>query len=154
MIKDKINITLLFIFCLSVGLCSCTGNTGKSKAESLNLDLSEEDTVKVVQLSKACMDSLKCGNLDAAVKMLGSVSDDTLVPLSPDKVAKMRLKFQSFPVLDYELESLEFDMIKGNLVRYRVKFAEGEEGTEARPLYTSFIFAPVRVDKEWFLTIQ
>lgn len=154
MIKNKVYIILLSICCLSLGICSCSRNTGKMQAESLNLSLSEEDTVNVVRLAGACMDSLKCGNLDAAVNMLHIVSNDALMPLSDEMVAKMRLKFQTFPVLDYKLQSLDFDMMKGNVVKYRVKFAEDEEGISGRSLYTTFLFAPVRMDKEWFLTVQ
>lgn len=154
MIKNKVYMILLSICCLSLGICSCSRNTGKMQAESLNLSLSEEDTVNVVRLADACMDSLKCGNLDAAVNMLRIVSNDALMPLSDEMVAKMRLKFQTFPVLDYKLQSLDFDMMKGNVVKYRVKFAEDEEGISDRSLYTTFLFAPVRMDKEWFLTVQ
>ena len=130
-----------FLFLMLCLFSSCGNKTHKFQTYKI----STEDTLQCVQLSSSCLDSLKHSNVDAALKMIHVIKNDTLYPLSVGQKNKLSSKFNLFPVLDYKLTSLSFDEFSGNTIKYRIEFAENA--------FTYLQFNLIRINGAWFLTI-
>lgn len=108
--------------------------------------LNAQDTLQCIDISSACMDSLKHQNIEAALSMIHVVKNDTLYPLYMDQKKKMASKFELFPVLEYKMLALSFDESIGNSVQFRVKFAENA--------YINMQFNLIKINGSWFLYIN
>lgn len=128
----------LFAFLL---LYSCVN----TKTAEKPFQITAEDSLQCLNLSISCMDSLKCGNIDGMLDMCHTLKNDTLFPLHSEQKRIFAQRFRLFPVLDYEMTSLNFDEYKGHFVDFRVKFAENS--------YTNMRFNLVTLDNKWYLVI-
>ena len=67
--------------------------------------LTKTDSITVLEMSQKCMDSLKEGNIEAALGMLYVVKDGEAVRLTNENAENLKKHFSTFPVVDYHLEN-------------------------------------------------
>lgn len=117
-------------------------------------ELTAQDTLDILNLSNACMDTLKLGNVDAAIKMLYVIRNDSLIRVPDYKEKELRQKFKLFPVLDYKLEYYAFIDQANNDVKYQIEFFKHNSPDDKTPNTIGFMMNPVKVDGKWFLTLK
>ena len=66
--------------------------------------LTKTDSITVLEMSQKCMDSLKEGNIEAALGMLYVVKDGEAVRLTNENAENLKKHFSTFPVVDYPRE--------------------------------------------------
>lgn len=91
--------------------------------EEFLMGLTAEDTVQVLTISRSCMDTLKAGNIDEALKMLFILRDGKAIPLPAEKEQQLRKKFKYFPVVDYKLDYYSFSSTDNNDVKFQIEFS-------------------------------
>ena len=72
--------------------------------------LTKTDSITVLEMSQKCMDSLKEGNIEAALGMLYVVKDGEAVRLTNENAENLKKHFSTFPVVDYHLENFSFSL--------------------------------------------
>ena len=72
--------------------------------------LTKTDSITVLEMSQKCMDSLKAGNIEAALGMLYVVKDGEAVRLTNENAENLKKHFSTFPVVDYHLEHFSFPL--------------------------------------------
>lgn len=72
--------------------------------------LTKTDSITVLEMSQKCMDSLKEGNIEAALGMLYVVKDGEAVRLTNENAENLKKHFSTFPVVDYHLENFSFPL--------------------------------------------
>ena len=150
---------LLFIFVLVVSCClvSC-GEKKKAKTttpqEEFLMGLTVEDTTQILNLSQCCMDTLKAGHIDEALKMLYVMQDGKVAPLPAEKEQQLRKNFKFFPVIDYKLDYYAFSNVDNNDVKFRIEFFKHTGPDDKTPNTIGFMFNPVKIDGTWYLTIK
>ncbi len=149
--RRMIHTALLAAAMMAAGISACSGP--KAGKTDYNYQLTQEDTTAMLGLASSCLDTLRSGRIETALDMLYVVRNDTLMPISKEQRAKMTKRFAMFPVLDYSLEGYTFSLYDGNEVKFRVKFAEGDEAHGLPPAYTGMKFSPVRHGTDWYLTV-
>lgn len=146
----------VLLFC-STFFLSCKDNQKKKQldiVEDFKNSLTSEDTVQVFSLCNKCMETLKAGEIDQALSMLQILENDTvLVPLSAEKQSELKKNFKFFPVLDYKVESFAFNTNGLNDVRYSITFFE-KEANDPTPNTIGFMFNPVKLNGQWYLTVK
>lgn len=65
--------------------------------------LTKTDSITVLEMSQKCMDSLKEGNIEAALGMLYVVKDGEAVRLTNENAENLKKHFSTFPVVDYHV---------------------------------------------------
>ena len=128
---------LLYI-CVLVAVSCFLFSCGEKKKqltpkEEFLMGLTAEDTVQVLTISRSCMDTLKAGNIDEALKMLFILRDGKAIPLPAEKEQQLRKKFKYFPVVDYKLDYYSFS---------------------STPNTIGFMFNPVKIDGVWYLAVK
>lgn len=154
----KIN-RLIFTLLLGCVLFACGHKETKERMKTYGDaekefigSLTKKDSVKVLELSQRCMDSLQSGNIEAALAMLHTVSYNQVLPLSGTGLEELKTHFRHFPVRDYELDYFSFSTQGCNDLRYKVQFAEKDVNGNA-PII-AFMFNPVKVDSIWYLCVK
>ena len=117
---------LLYI-CVLVAVSCFLFSCGEKKKqltpkEEFLMGLTAEDTVQVLTISRSCMDTLKAGNIDEALKMLFILLDGKAIPLPAEKEQQLRKKFKYFPVVDYKLDYYSFSSTDNNDVKFQIEF--------------------------------
>ena len=117
---------LLYI-CVLVAVSCFLFSCGEKKKqltpkEEFLMGLTAEDTVQVLTISRSCMDTLKAGNIDEALKMLFILRDGKAIPLPAEKEQQLRKKFKYFPVVDYKLDYYSFSSTDNNDVKFQIEF--------------------------------
>lgn len=140
-------------------MASCSGNKSESQTSSqdslrIEIDefrnsLSSSDTTRVMQLCNECMTLLKDQKIDEALGMLYVTTNGDVQRLPAELLASQKSKFTMMPVLNYELESMNFATESNNDIKYCVYFDE-----EDKNAMTFFMFNPVKVGEDWYLTIK
>lgn len=148
--------TLVSAFILVAVSC---GNKPKSRVDEttdFRSSLTEADTVQMLKLCDDCMELLKNKNIDGALAMLNEYVDstNTIQPLTDITRAKYIRIFKMFPVLEYQLAGYTFVLEGINDVKYSIKFAEEEHPEKNGEPKTSFMFNPVKIDGQWYLTVK
>lgn len=137
---------------------SC-GNKPKSRIEEtidFRSSLTEADTMQMLKICDDCMELLKNKDIDGALSMLNEYIDSTnsVQPLSDATRAKYTRIFNMFPVLEYQLAGYTFVLEGINDVKYSIKFAEEEHPEKNGEPKTSFMFNPVKIEGQWYLTVK
>lgn len=149
--KKRILYIALFTISIFISMNSCSN----PKVNTANIyNITSQDTTDMLNLASACMDTLKNGHVETALNMMYITRNDTLMPMSNEQKARMTKKFQRFPILEYTIESFKFSQYKGNEVKFRVKFAEGNETENLPAAYTGMKFNPIKYGTDWYLTIE
>lgn len=139
-------------------IASCSHNT-KAPADESQIfvgSLTNEDTLEMLKLSDDCMELLKNKNIDGALAMLNEYDDSTnsVKPLSEVTRAKYSRIFKMFPVLEYQRAGFTF-MLEGlNDVKYTIVFAEEKNPELNGEPKTSFMFNPIKINGQWYLTVK
>ena len=128
-----------------------TNNTSIEVNEFVE-NLSSADTTAILDLSNGCMDLLTNGEIENALAMLYVYDDSTrqVSPLTEDLKNNYRNKFSRFPVREYTMSYFSFNNEGLNDVKYTVNFGNEIVGN----LTTSYMFNPVKVDDQWYLTVK
>lgn len=141
-----------------IGLAGCQQRKEPApepdEAELFREGLTAQDTVQMLDVCNRCMEMLKQGQTEEALKALYVVNEDGNVsPLPEDKMQELRKMFQLFPVVDYKLRSFAFNDSGLNDVKYEVQFFAKEEG-DSTPNTIAFMFNPVKCDGQWYATVK
>ena len=111
-------------------------------------------TVQVLTISRSCMDTLKAGNIDEALKMLFILRDGKAIPLPAEKEQQLRKKFKYFPVVDYKLDYYSFSSTDNNDVKFQIEFFKHTSSDDHTPNTIGFMFNPVKIDGVWYLAVK
>ena len=114
--------------------------------------LTKTDSITVLEMSQKCMDSLKEGNIEAALGMLYVVKDGEAVRLTNENAENLKKHFSTFPVVDYHLENFSFSTQGCNDLKYKIEFAKKDVDGNAPTM--AFMFNPVKIDGIWYLCIK
>lgn len=153
----KYTFIAISLFC-AVSFYSCKENKPQTRQDAIQEfrnGLTAEDSTTMLKLCNDCMELLKEGNIDEAINSMYVYDDSTasVSPVSEQLRNNLRHNFEVFPVLDYELEYFSFQLEGINDVKYKIQFAEGGS-EETGQFYTGFMFNPVKVDGQWFLSVK
>lgn len=152
---------VLCLSCAALLLNACTG--GKQDTQGMDdtrfvlMELSDNDTTKVLELATAYIEHLKANEYQAALDMLhtieGDSTDQVLVPLNDSQRKQQEFMYQQFPVLQYSMKSIKFRTESDCQIHYEISFAEdaSDEGTFKK---TSMFLQPIRFQGEWYLTVR
>ena len=157
----KYLVKTLFAVVVAVLLFSC-GNKGNQAAEEVpeQKDLREDetmvrsgiDTMAVLHLVNDYLTKLQENKIDSALDMLYEADGDTVVPLSAKGKAEILETLKSFPVLKYQIKSLNMFSEQDTEVRYIIEYFEK---TKDNPMQNTLqcVINPRRVGYYWYLTI-
>jgi len=151
----RINFVLSLLLCALV-LVSCGKKKEPTESEVFRSTLTAEDTTAMLKICDDCMKSLKAGDIDAALSQLHLYDDSTrtVKPLTPAKEKELRNTFTVFPVHDYTIDYYTFTTEGLNDVKYRIEFFEKADPESSEANTIGFMFNPVKVDGQWFLTVK
>lgn len=153
----KITYFALVVFIMSVvAACNQKSQSYVDKTKEFRDGLTEQDTAQMLKLADDCMELLKKKDVEGALSMLNEYDDSTgsVQPLSDQTRAKYQRLFKMFPVYKFERSSYSF-MLEGlNDVKYDIIFADEEHPEVNGVPKTSFMFNPVKVDGQWYLTVK
>lgn len=157
--KTKI-ITVSSCIVICIGMAISCSNNRTLKNTQLELTTSEkfintlthEDTLQVIALTNMCMDTLKAGKINQALKLIYYVKDTLLLPLPLDKEQRLYNKFKRFPILNYKLDSYSFETPKNNTVKYQIEFTHKTNNNT--PNTINFNFCPIKIDSAWYLSVK
>lgn len=152
---------------VSFALCclsSCTGNSNNKQAKSEVKSLGEARTEFIATLSAAdtsavksqatrCMELLKADSVDSALDMLYTIDGAKLRKLSDEEKVRMKRRFATFPVLEYEFEYLSFSTQGYNDMKFKTFAKRGQTSGKLSQGFT-LMFNPVRIDGQWYLAIK
>jgi hypothetical protein len=95
-------------------------------------------------------------DIEGALAMLKEYDDSTktVSDLSAETRQRYTRLFTLFPVLKYSLSNYTFMMEGLNDVKYEVIFAEESNPEVNGEPKTFFMFNPVRVDDQWYVTVK
>lgn len=149
---------LLYIFVLLAVSCFLSSCAEKKKQstpkEKFLMGLTAEDTAQVLNISRSCMDTLKAGNIDEALKMLYIMRDGKAVSLPAEKEQQLRKNFKYFPVVDYKLDYYSFSSTDNNDVKFQIEFFKHTGPDDHTPNTIGFMFNPVKIDGVWYLVVK
>lgn len=114
--------------------------------------LTRKDFITILEMSQKCMESLKVGNVEAALGMLYVVKDGEVVRLTSENAEDFKKHFTTFPVVDYHLEYFSFSTQGCNDLKYKIEFAKKDINGNAPTM--AFMFNPVKIDGIWYLCIK
>jgi hypothetical protein len=138
-------------------LCSCNGEKKDGGNADVNLNgplmtLDSQDTIIVDQLSTEFIEHLKNNEYEDAVSMLYYLHpDSSIVPLPRNMAIRQEQIFRTFPVLDYQFESIRFRTETDCQVKFNIVFSRNAEGKDYT---TSLYLQPIRRDGQWYLTVR
>ena len=153
----KIIYFALVVFIMSVvAACNQKSQSHVDKTKEFRDGLTEQDTAQMLKLADDCMELLKKKDVEGALSMLNEYDDSTgsVQPLSEQTRAKYQRLFKMFPVYKFERSSYSFILEGLNDVKYDIIFADEEHPEVNGVPKTSFMFNPVKVDGQWYLTVK
>lgn len=118
------------------------------------MELTAEDTAQVLNKSRNCMDLLKAGNIDEALKMIYVLRDGKAIPLPAEKEKQLRKNFKFFPVTDFKLDYYSFSNTDNNDVKFQIEFFKHTGPDDKTPNTIGFMFNPIKADGTWYLTVK
>lgn len=110
----------------------------------------------MLQLCDQCMELLKAGKIEEALDMIYYYDEEKheVKELTKAFRGSFRHMFKMFPVYEYARSYYSFQLEGCNDVKYMVTFEEMEDPSEPNPYKTSFMFNPVKVDGQWYVTMK
>jgi hypothetical protein len=141
---------------LCVFSCKQKAKTTEEAREEFRASLTENDTLEMLKLGDQCMELLKKKDIESAMTMLYEYDDSTqsVQPLSDATRKRYEHIFKIFPVLDYIRTEYTFFVEGINNLKYDIIFAEEEHPEVNGVPKTSFMFNPVKIDGQWYLTVK
>lgn len=156
----KYLVKTLFAVVAAVLLFSC-GNKNQAPVEAPEeVDFREDqtmtrsgiDTMAILHLVNDYLTKLKENKIDSALDMLYEADGDTVVPLSAKGKSEIQETLKSFPVLKYQIKSLNMFSEQDTEVRYIIEYFEK---TKDNPMQNTLqcVINPRRVGYYWYLTV-
>ena len=141
---------------MCVSSCKEKAKTVLQQENEFRATLSDQDTTQMLKLADDCMELLKNKDIEVALAMLMEYDDSAnqVKPLSDETRKRYTHMFKMFPVLSYTRVEYTFMMEGLNNVKYDIIFAEEEHPEVNGVPKTSFMFNPVKIDDQWFLTVK
>ncbi|WP_305378284.1 hypothetical protein [uncultured Muribaculum sp.] len=115
--------------------------------------LSAGDTTEVLSAGSAVMDSLRAGNIDYALSQLRAAdTNGNVADLSDEQRARLRARFERFPVVEWEVDYYDFSLPGLNDLKYRtyMRARDGKSGVPAM----SLMLYPIKKDGKWYLCVK
>jgi len=157
----KYSFRLLCFAFFGLIIFSCT-NSKKDQApkdeeyinprQSETMQRTNTDTLAVLYNVQKYLNFLKNNQVDSAMTMLYEASGDTVVPASDKTKEQVLQTLKNFPVLDYEILTLNMYDERNTEVRYNVKYFEKTDN-DPRQNTIQCVLNPRRVGYYWFLTV-
>ena len=156
----KYLVKTLFAVVAAVLLFSC-GNKNQAPVEAPEeVDPREDqtmvrsgvDTMAILHLVNDYLTKLQENKIDSALDMLYEADGDTVVPLSAKGKSEILETLKSFPVLKYQIKSLNMFSEQDTEVRYIIEYFEKKEDN---PMQNTLqcVINPRRVGYYWYLTV-
>lgn len=144
---------VLALFCC---VWSCKEKTREQRVKEFQSELTEADSTQMLSLCDQCMELLKAGKIDQALDMIYYYDEEKheVSELTTAFRSSFRHMFEMFPVYEYERSYYSFQLEGCNDVKYMVTFDAMEDPSEPNPYKTSFMFNPVKVDGQWYVTMK
>lgn len=150
---------IVFILLLSYLLFACGRKETKERMKTYAdaekefvSSLTKKDSITILEMSQKCMDSLKVGNVEAALRMLYVIKENAVVKLTGEDEEDLKKHFCTFPVVDYHLEYFSFSTQGCNDLKYKIEFIR--KGANGSTPAIAFMFNPVKIDGIWYLCIK
>lgn len=124
---------------------SCTS----SKQEPKPL-YNSQDTIEVTNMAETYLGYLSRLEYDKALDMLSEVTNDTIRPLRPETREQYLANYQTFPVLEYSSDKIEWGDFDPILLHYNIVFGKGVDDV---PYTTKTVLQPIRVNGVWYLML-
>lgn len=158
----NIHYLLMLLLCIGSLLGSCSTNsrqeekikTQKQAEDEFLATLTAADSSAVLALCTQCMELLKAKETEKALDMLYAINNTGVAKaLSAEKREELNKRFQNFPVIKYRLDYFTFSTQGNNDVKYKIEFTP-RTTTETPGSTMGFMFNPIKVDRQWILTIK
>lgn len=149
------NLFTLIVVVATITAClgSCSGGPSDAKEATDTIPtFVKADTMEVLDLVEQYLDYVKNNEYDAALAMLNVIENDSVKPLDEKMKASIRMQQQVFPVLDYQVEEMEFVHEHSVRVTYAIEFLKKEPGSNI-PNMMRLSFAPQRINATWYLEL-
>lgn len=152
-VMKRIFTAVIVIAAFSLFLGSCSGcSSDKEKASGTTPEFVKADTTEVLSLAGQYLDNVKNKDYDAAIAMLHVIENDSVKPLDEEVEREIRVQQQTFPVLDYHVEEMEFIDENNVRVTYAIEFFKKEPGSKMKNTIR-LAFAPQRINAVWYLEL-
>ena len=146
-------------------LASCLGKKNQSEIPgtennsydpryATEMSRTSKDSTTIRNLTIQYLDLLKGGQYDEALKMLYAYNEEdcTVQPIDKGHCKMLMSSYESFPVLDFKIDTLLMYSETDTEVRYSYQFFE-KPADSPLPNTISGSVCPHRVNGEWYLTI-
>lgn len=138
---------------LCIAIASCNSNKSKSEETQVEPAFSKQDTADVARLATEYLEHLKNKEFDLALQMLRSMRNDSVFELSDAERNDLKMQYQTFPVLSYNIDGIAFDDKHRTEVIYSIEFFKREPGQEDMPNTMNFRLNPQKIDDVWCLGV-
>lgn len=152
----------IFVFIAAASMLWSCSQSGKESHDYVTYEdaeaefaasLSATDTTEVLSAGSAVMDSLRAGNIDYALSQLHSAdTNGNVADLSDEQRARLRARFERFPVVEWEVDYYDFSLPGLNDLKYRT-FLRPRDAEGHAPAM-SFMLNPVKKDGKWYLCVK
>ncbi len=154
--KKVLYVVPIFLLILAV---ACSG--GKKEGVQIahprfdeHMTRTAQDSADVLNLTNRFLDLLKAEQYDDALNMLYTFnSEDSIIqPISDARRQEMLNTFGTFPVLNYEIDTVLMYTDYDTEVRYIYEFFKKPEGS-TMPNTMNGTVCPHRYEGQWYLTV-
>lgn len=158
---SKLSATAVIVV-LTLSAVSCGQKETKENAADENIvsiqeaetqfanTLGANDTTELMAISTAFMDSLKGGNIDAAVAMLYERDPEGGVrPVGAETREQLKARYASFPVKSWRMDHMDLSIPSLNDLKFIYKMSEDESMPGM-----AIMFNPAKVDGKWYLMLK
>lgn len=149
------NLFTLIAVSAAIAAClgSCSGGPSTSKEATDTIPtFVKADTMEVLGLAEQYLNHVRDNEYDAALAMLNVIENDSVKPLDEKTKESIRTQHKLFPVLDYQVEELEFVHENSVRVTYAIEFFKKEPGSNIQNTMR-LSFAPQRINATWYLEL-
>lgn len=145
---------IIILSLLGLFVSSCKHDSSKAVDETdPQMELSSNDTAKVLELTKQYLEYLKADKIDSAMEMLFFYADNNTLTELPDTLAmRQRAALNMFRVYDYRIDMVQFYKEDDSKVSFYLQISE-PDSTNSSPAEIGASLRPIRYDGHWFLTI-
>ena len=157
---NKIIIMAAAALVLGQTLTSCSSCSGKKEtavtdeSRQPQYTFTKEDTMRVRELVEQFCTNLQNKDIKACTDMLYFINRDSIQEVSPANKKRQSVALGMIAgKANYYLDRITFVNNFDNVAKVDITLFEKEEG-DPRPNTTSFYFAPVRRDGQWYLTTK
>ena len=138
-------------------LISLFFSCGSKQAPDTKIEITQEclhsdDTIKIVQLTAEYLEHLKEKEFEEAMQMLHVIRNDSVFSLTDIDMEKMRVQYETFPVLAYQIKRCFINGFHETEVAYSIEFFKRIEN-DNRPNTLNFRLNPQKINNVWYLSL-